>query len=197
MNREEILEDEAKYPWLKILLDTYKTSDLLVAENLKCYSAIGCEKGCSSCCENPTVPFTEPELMGISWFASEKLREPLRSRVKERLYAHDQTSECPFLVERTCSIYPVRPLICRQFYVKGRQCERGEDPARTRPEDMISPNRTIAKVSSMRLLEFWGAKTMLKKERMFAKGFMVENSRHMHNYDWSKIAETMGLFDGV
>ena len=195
MKREEFSDDEKKYPWLKILLDTYEVSDKMVAEHLKSFSCVACANNCSTCCEKPSVPITEPELSGISLFASEKLLEPLRSRVKKRLQEHEATLECPFLVDKSCSIYFARPLICRQFYVQNKPCAKDEDILSSRPQDIISPVKKIAKASSMRLLEYWGAKTKPKKERMFEQGFIPENSRQMHGYDWKIIARTMDAFD--
>jgi uncharacterized protein len=80
---------EAKYPWLKTVLDTYYISDAQVEEHLVKIAKKGivpaCHKGCDSCCKRPTVPFTEPELTAISWYTSEELAGALRIRVKQQL----------------------------------------------------------------------------------------------------------------
>jgi len=195
MDRSKYEQDEKKYPWLTILLDTYETSDQLVAEQISRTKNIVCRSGCSSCCLNPTIPFTEIELRGVSWYASEKVVEPERTVLKTRLENYQLTTECPFLIENKCSIYPVRPIICRQFLVRNSPCDSGEDVVLTRPQDIVQLNKLIPKATAMKLLDFWGFKTRLKKERAFEKGFIVEQCRNMHEYDWAQIAKTMELFE--
>ncbi len=145
MEREIYKGDEERYPWLTILLlDTYEISDSLTDNHIKRIGPVACQKGCSNCCKNLMVPITEPELVGISWYTSEKLKDPVRSRVKDRILNHENTTECPFLVDDVCSIHAVRPLICRQFYIRGEPCATGEDVLVTRPQDIVLPNRACS-----------------------------------------------------
>ena len=195
MNKNKFQSDKDKYRWLGTLLETYDISDELIVEHLKTINHVACKNGCSNCCKNPTVPFTEPELMGISWFASEKLEGSTRERVKLRLYNHESTVECPFLLDNSCSIYEVRPLVCRQFYVQNEACGEEEDILSSRPDDIISPTRAIAKASSMKLLEHWNYKSKIEKERAFESGVMFQKARNMHEYDWTQIAKTMEIFE--
>jgi len=106
---------EAKYSWLKHILDVFFISDTRVEQHLALLAKKGitpaCHKGCHACCLKPSVPFTEPETRAISWYSSEVLSGPLRPIVKQRLMEHEDRLECPFLVDQACSIYPVRPLI--------------------------------------------------------------------------------------
>ena len=191
---------EAKYPWLKTVLDTYYLSDAHVEEHLAHVARKGvvpaCHRGCDACCRKATVPFTEPELTAISWYASEVLQGDLRQRVKQRLIEHETTLECPFLVDGACSIYPVRPLICRQFLIKGMPCSVEEDVAKSRPQDIIPlPRETVIRPEAMRLLDHWKLGSVGKKKQAFEAGFIHHNAKDMHEFDWTKIAKTMQHFD--
>ena len=193
---------EAKYPWLKGILDTFYISDSEVESHIRKISptegAPACHQGCHACCLKPTVPITEPELAVISWFSSEVLSGVLRGQVKTRLFEHNERLECPFLVDRKCSIYDVRPLICRQFLVKTRPCEIGEDVLQTRPHDVIAlPRETVIRPVAMRLLDHYKFKSANAKRKAFEAGFIHKNAREMHLYDWANIAKTMDLFDGI
>ncbi|WP_205231482.1 YkgJ family cysteine cluster protein [Azospira oryzae] len=192
-------EDEKKYKWLPTLLDAYEIADEVNSELLKDKAkngvAIACSKGCNACCKRPSVPFTAPELMGISWFASEKLSGPIRSVVKQQLRAHESTTRCPFLVEEGCSIYPVRPLACRQFFMAGMPCRDGEEIMESRPQDIVIPSKDGGRQVAMKLLEHFGITKPSEKLKAFNSGFIVVNSKQMHEYDWNLIADTMDIFD--
>ena len=195
-------QGEAQYAWLKPILDAFYISDAQVDEHLAKLARQGvtpaCHKGCHACCLRPTVPFTEPELMAISWYASEVLAGETRQTVKQRLRNHDQTLECPFLVDRACSIYPVRPLICRQFLVKGQPCGVDEDITETRLDDVIPlPRDTVIRPVAMRLMDHYKFKSATAKRKAFEAGFIAQNAREMHEYNWNAIADTMGHFDNA
>jgi len=193
---------EAKYSWLIGILDTFYISDSQVEAHLKKIAKNGvvpaCHQGCHACCLEPTVPITAPELTVISWFASEVLAGDIRTQVKKRLFEHNSRLECPFLVDRACSIYAVRPLICRQFLIKSKPCEIGEHVIETRPHDIVPlPRETVIRPIAMRLLDHYQFKSPTAKRKAFESGFIVENARDMHLYDWAEIAKTMELFDNM
>ncbi|MBP6528385.1 MAG: YkgJ family cysteine cluster protein [Prevotella sp.] len=197
--REQYPEDEKKYNWLSILLDTYEIADNVNSQLLKDKEKqevlIACSKGCSACCKNPSVPITEPELIGISWFASEIISGSIRPILKQQLRRHLSTTCCPFLVNDNCSIYPVRPLACRQFFVRNVPCKDNEDVSHTRPKDIIIPSKDGAKQVGMKLLEYFGYIKSSEKNKAFNSGFIFLKSKQMHDYDWNHIADTMDYFD--
>lgn len=195
MDREKDYVAESNSPELTIILDTYEISDSLTQSHLAQISAVMCKKGCSNCCKSPTVPFTEPELIGISWYATEKLKSPLRERVKQRLYDHNTSLECPFLVDDECSVYEMRPLICRQFYIKNKTCEQHEDILSNRPDDIVAPIQSIAEASLSRLLDFWPHASMQDKRTLLESGVMEDLTVNMHEYDWAELAKTMDAMD--
>jgi len=108
---------------------------------------ISCKKGCGACCRQlvPISPaevrlistyvdnLPEPEQSQMRERferAADRLRESdcLDRAVNYHHLSEDETMNmikdyfalgisCPFLVEESCSIYPIRPLICREYLV--------------------------------------------------------------------------------
>lgn len=65
-----------------------------------------CTPGCIECCRNFGVPSRTPvEDERIKKFLAENNMEQPRAR----------GTTCPYVTEEGCSIYPVRPLICRVY----------------------------------------------------------------------------------
>lgn len=83
---------------------------------------IFCKEGCSSCCEKGEYPFTEIEfaylMIGVQTLDKQtqdsieqnmiRIREE-KSNCKEKKFLH----ACPFLVDKKCSLYNYRGIICR------------------------------------------------------------------------------------
>ena len=110
--------DEKQHPWLPMLLDAYYIIDKGIAEALKAEARKGrklaCRKGCSSCCKtHQTIPVYPLELVGLSWYVTEKVSGPVREMIKTRLRQYQENDACPFLVEGACSVHPMRP-VCLQ-----------------------------------------------------------------------------------
>ncbi len=191
---------EAQYPWLKTVLDTYYISDAQVEEHLA-HSArkgirVACQNGCDACCRRPTVPCTEPELAALSWYACEVIEGDLRRRVKKRLIEYRTRLECPFLVDGSCSVHAVRPLSCRQFFVKDKPCAVGEDIAQSRPDDVIPlPRDTVLRPVAMRLLDHWKLGSPRKKQQAYESGFIYRQLMKLHEFDWTVVAKAMDRFD--
>jgi len=193
-------EDERKYDWLPILLDAFNILDRAIAfevenEKRKRQQELACNKGCSNCCLNPTVPFISIELTGISWYTSEKLTGAVRDTVKLQLQHHLESAQCPFLVEGVCSIYPVRPIACRQFHVFGAPCTKNEDPSVTRLKDVWSPGRDVAQKVAMKLLPFYGITSKKRQIQAFESGYISQQAKEMHTFDWNVVYRVMLHFD--
>lgn len=83
---------------------------------------IFCKAGCSSCCEKGEYPFTEIEfsylMLGVQTLSPEiiqkieenieKIRQDKKNN-KEKKFMH----ACPFLIDKKCSLYQFRGIICR------------------------------------------------------------------------------------
>lgn len=93
---------------------------------------IFCKEGCSICCETGTYPTSELEFEYMMQ-GYEKLTQDLKDEVKnniEKLKSEKAVSTesefmhaCPFLINKKCSIYEHRALICRSYGLMSF-CER-------------------------------------------------------------------------
>ena len=188
-------DDERRLPWLSPLLDAYAIADTGVTIAIrdaekKGKKKLACGKGCGSCCvHQKDLPLYPHEIVGIYWYVSEKLTGPLRDILKERLSIRDAAAGCPFLIDNSCSIHPVRPVGCRQFNVFTAPCAPGEDPYFTRRDDVLQPiaeylDRTFAAVVPL----YPG----VRKEDVPAAIRMIRSQIvNLLSYDWSKLAALM------
>ncbi len=78
-----------------------------------------CRPGCSDCCG--PHPWTKAEHERIAAWLAERGRPLLRAT----------GLDCPYIENGRCSIYEVRPFICRLYgTVEGLRCPHGCGPAR-------------------------------------------------------------------
>ena len=187
---------EVHYSWLPILLDSYAILDYEIQLDVKKGmrtkgQSIACHKGCFGCCTRQEILLTLLEFMGISWFYSEICDVEIKKGIKPQLLSYKRRIECPFLLANVCSIYHVRPLVCRGFFVYGKPCGLDEDVAVKRPEDIHPPNREIGRYVVFRLLDYpdFGCPNIEAKERAFNEGIIVNISKPMHEWDWVKYVE--------
>ena len=191
-------EDEAVNPWLSVLLDAYHIQETgisveLAEERKKRKDALACRRGCGTCCMRPTIPITEPEVNGIMWFVAKQLPKDVRDIVQAQLLIHRKTSQCPFLVNSVCSIYPVRPIACRILLVFGEPCIPNEDIYLTRPKDIWVHSRDIGRKIACILLPLYGITGKKNKVEAFEAGFLNTNTKSMLDLPW----EEMCTFDGT
>ena len=199
-SRFDFPKDEKKYPWLSMLLDAYHILDIaneigINEESEKRGQEVACGESCYHCCLRPVVPIIGIELAGISWFSCEQLTGKVRLKVKGRLLAHKETTSCPFLIEKICSIYPVRPLACRSFHVFGEKYNKEEDPWETRRKDVWSHGKETALKISMTILPFWNITDREKQKAAYESGFIMNEAINMHEYKWAQIQTSMLQFD--
>lgn len=188
-------EDEQRLPWLPLLLDAYAIADTGVAvavrdEEKRRKSHLACAKGCGNCCEQQRdIPLYPHELVGIYWYVSEKLAPSLRDALEVRLTAHTSDPPCPFLIDGSCSIHPLRPVGCRQFNVFTKPCVPGEDPYFTRREDVLTPLPEYTDRAFAVVLTFY----RLEQERDVGRAIKLIRSQIMNlqEYDWKKLAAAM------
>lgn len=73
---------------------------------------INCCLGCSSCCETGDYPLSQIELeylmQGFINLSNDK-KHIVQNNIKNVV----KGGACPFLINKQCSIYPYRPIICR------------------------------------------------------------------------------------
>lgn len=190
-------QDERRQPWLAPLLEAYHLIDQGVAEGIDRAVLHGrqlaCAKGCATCCRaHTTIPVYPLELIGIYWFVSEHLVEPGRGRLREQLRSHVSGGPCPFLVDESCSIHPLRPMACRQFNVFDHVCAEGEDAFHTRPQDVLVPDRRAMDAAFFEMLPFYGVKGKRERREVLKKGLQHSLAKVLQQHDWAKLAERMG-----
>ena len=73
---------------------------------------IFCKEGCSLCCEKGDYPISQIELEYImQGFAS--LNNDTKIKIQNNIKNIEKGGACPFLINKLCSIYSYRPIICR------------------------------------------------------------------------------------
>jgi len=192
--------DEKNHPWLPILLDAYYIVDRGVAKAIESEQKKGgrlaCSKGCSSCCKtHKDIPVYPLELVGISWYVTEKITGPEREVLRKKLENHEENDPCPFLVDGLCSVHSMRPIACRQFNVFGKPCAEGEDPYYTRREDVLPPVKKHVDQAFFIMLPFYGIEKESERVKVVENGDMHKMVRVMQACNWKSLAEKMHNFD--
>ena len=85
---------------------------------------IHCKKGCSECCEIGEYPFSRLEMeyimQGFIKLAPD-IKNQVKNNIKDLIEQKKQSSNnrflycCPFLLNKECSVYKYRGIICRTF----------------------------------------------------------------------------------
>ncbi len=202
VERVSFPDDEQVFPWLSMLLDAYRITDEGVAEGVRREEAQGrrlaCHKGCAACCRtHSTIPVYPLELVGVSWYATEKIGGVARVQLKRQLRDYEEDRPCPFLIDGACSVYPVRPMACRQFNVFDQVCAGGEDPYYTRREDVLTPIREYADQAFYTMLPFYGIEDPLERARTVEAGAVHKLAGMLQTCNWKTLAEKMDEYDQV
>lgn len=194
------LEDEARLPWLSILLALQQTINGGVEEGIAAGEAAGrrlaCGRGCATCCRtHGDIPVYPLELMGVYWFAVEKLAGETRARVLAQLANHRQLDRCPFLVDEACAIHPVRPMACRLFNVFDTVCAQGEDAFHTRPGDVLPPPEAAKREALMAMLAHHGVASEEDRATVVDSGAVHRLARNLRTLAWENLALRMQAYD--
>ncbi len=192
--------EKVKLPWLGLLLDAYEIIDrgvrtAIQREVKKHGRKLACKKGCSNCCKtHKDIPVYPSELVGIYWYAIEKITQPIRQPLKKQLAFHKKP-ECPFLVNGDCSIYPLRPVACRQFNVFTKECEKKEDPYHTRRGDVLSPIKDYTEKAFYVMLPFYGIINEKDKKLAIKNNLIHAHAQNLHSINWKLLSKRMDDFD--
>jgi Fe-S-cluster containining protein len=141
----------------KEILDIFKDDDDIIKKELvflqRTKSIIPtCKKGCVYCCRQP-ISASIPEVHAIGQYVKRNFDEKETTDLKTRIlewqswiktelptYLQQGLDEaealfsygpyCPLLKENECSVYPVRPLLCRNYFVSSdvRSCLPPNNP---------------------------------------------------------------------
>ncbi|MEW6584703.1 MAG: YkgJ family cysteine cluster protein [Nitrospirota bacterium] len=193
-------EDETVHPWLSTLLDAYCLFDKGISEAIgtetRKQKRVACSKGCSTCCKtHQTIPVYPLELVGLSWYVTEKVTGPEREIVKKQLTLYKENDPCPFLIHGACSVHPMRPAACRQFIVLGNPCSEGEDPYYTRRQDVLCPIKKYVDRAFFIMLPFYGIEKEAERKKLIETGAVHQLVKLMQTCNWKSLAEKMEEFD--
>ena len=190
-------EAESVHPWLAALLDAYHEIDLGVHEAVRREERQGrvlaCGRGCAACCRShKDIPVYPLELMGLYWYCSERLEGDQRDRLRRQLAGYQAGGACPFLIDETCTVHPMRPMACRQFNVFDRVCSEGEDAFHARRKDVMTPIARFADAAFDRLLPYYGIKGKRERREAIKSGRVHALARVLQDLDWPRLADRMG-----
>jgi Fe-S-cluster containining protein len=188
-------EHEARHPWLAGLLNAYHISDAAVRADLQGETARrgappACRAGCHVCCVGQVVPVSDFEVLGLWWYCAELMPEDARSRVRVNLLVQEIIPACPFLLDGVCSVYPLRPFVCRQHFVYGEPCKPGENLRRHRPRDVFAAGQNAARDLAWEILPLYGTGPE-DIDRRFENGYVGRKVRDLHSLPLANIVEHM------
>src|SRR3990172_5735370 len=191
-------EDEQKLPWLPMLLDAYAmvgtgVGRAVTADEKNLKVKLACARGCDVCCRQKDIPLYPHEVVGLYWYASEKMAAPGRDILKGQLAGHAPGSACPFLIDHVCSVHPVRPVSCRWFNIFTMPCAPGEDPYYSRRGDVLEPIQDYTDRAFAVVFPFYN----MKKEGDTISAVKLIRSQilNLQTYDWKKLIVLMEKFD--
>ncbi|UCC56686.1 MAG: YkgJ family cysteine cluster protein [Gammaproteobacteria bacterium] len=192
--------DEPVHPWLSRLLEAYHITDAGVCEGIRREELQGrklaCSKGCAACCRShTTIPVYPLELIGISWYVTEKIRGSVREQLHKQLLNYRDQDGCPFLVDEICSIHELRPMACRQFNVFDTVCSEGEDAWYTRRKDVLTPLKEYTDRAFDVMLPFYGIEKKSERRKVIRDGTIHGIARVLKDCNWSSLAEKMTHHD--
>ena len=189
-------EDEARLPWLGLLLEMHHITDQGVAQGIRQGERQGrtlaCARGCAACCRSHSdIPVYPLELAGIAWYATEKLQGELRERLRQQLAQHRASPSCPFLVDEACAIHPLRPMACRHFNVFDRACAEGEDAFHTRRGDVLTPLAFHKDKALAAMLRHHQVPTGAERKARVADGSVHALAQSLRALRWENLAQRM------
>jgi Fe-S-cluster containining protein len=192
--------DAKVYDWLPLLLEAYYIVDKGIAEAIKKETKrnrkLACGKECSNCCKtHQTIPVYPLELVGISWYATEKISGPEREALKNQLRSYKKDDPCPFLLNGACLVHPMRPIACRQFIVFGKPCAESEDPYYTRLKDVLPPIKKYIDQAFFIMLPFYGVQDAFERRKIIQSGAVHKLVKLIQTCNWRSLADRMDEFD--
>ena len=153
-------------PGMSLLLDAFALVDYDVAQSIAIRGEQpACGPGCHHCCTQP-IPLTPLEVLAVRLFVEQELPLMERDALKAAFapFCGDRAilgATCPFLREKRCAVYPVRPIACRRYIVYGAPCGKGEDPTQTRHADVLQPRQEVMQAALRLTLPWYGERYSL------------------------------------
>ncbi len=192
-------EEELK--WLPVLLDAYYLVDQGLAEAVTFEEKfreqkLACKKGCSTCCKAQSdIPVYPLELMGLTFYAAEKVIGAEREILINQLRNYNRDQGCPFLINDVCIAHPLRPISCRLFMVFNKPCQEGEDPYYGRQADVLPAVQDYVDQAFFNMLPFYGIKSEEERSKIIIDKLYNKMVKVIQDCNWEKLAITMEEFD--
>jgi Fe-S-cluster containining protein len=102
--------EKSSFDYYHQALETLDKQVAILEDEFRPY--LQCKKGCSSCCENTQFKVRYIEALqlakGFATLPADKQRTILENIGQE-------SPDCPFLLDKCCSVYEYRPVLCRSF----------------------------------------------------------------------------------
>lgn len=179
-------EAEGRLPWLASLLNAYAVLDAGIARAVaEDGRVLACRTGCFTCCLQP-IPASTLEVLGLKWFALERLARGERRALGRSLRRGG--AACPFLVDGACAAYALRPMACREFVLFGRPCLRGERPELTRARDLLALPVTAQLEAFTLLLPHYGEGQAGEGGTKSQARLVLRDTEALQSTDWSGLA---------
>lgn len=176
------------HPSIRMLRILYAVVDEGNAVALEAEQARGrrpaCTKGCTHCCRDQYIPMTAAEMEGMMMYAAAELHEPVRSRVVHNIPDQGMSETCPFLVDDVCSIYPMRPMACRRYYVLELACGPQEDVLLTRPNHILQPLAEYTHKAFSILYRHYGITDEQALQEALDNKLITRICTSLHQTDW-------------
>lgn len=184
-------QDEADAVWLPLLLDAYAALDAGVAGALAAaVRPAACGPGCARCCRQP-IPISSLEVLGLIWFVLHQCSDRVRHLLRIRLHGLTADQPCPFLLDKLCAVYPLRPLACREYVVLGRPCRVDERPELTRPEDLLPLTVAMQDRAFGHMLPYYGIVDPARREAALRDRLILRDTTVLQGRDWTRLTRLL------
>ncbi len=161
----------------------------------------GHTKSCGTACHQRNVSVTAVELAGALWHLNRNAADDVRRDVLSRLgepSGQIPSAGCPFALQDACTVYPLRFMACRQFFVTGSNGQSGLPDGNglspvLRIGALITPLRQFTLRAFSLLLPFYGISGTLH-DPLYLEALLRELSSPVNS--WS-VTDPAQLLDDV
>lgn len=137
---------------------------------------ICCIEGCSSCCEKGDYPLSQIELEYLmQGFVA--LDNETKQKIQKNVQNMEKGGACPFLVNKMCSVYPYRPIVCRVHgiaylckdkTVKLPYCaNEGKNYSKVYKDGMIEINPVLENLDTPKILQIMDSEKIYPIKNMY------------------------------
>jgi Fe-S-cluster containining protein len=169
----------------KLLRKGYALTGEVIANQLKEQNInVICSKRCSACCENMELSVLDIEMQLIKKYILTMVDSPIKDWLTKNIIKFDHNQPgCPFLVNKVCSVYDVRPITCRVYYIQNRKCILGENIFKIRSNDIVQFDRKKLLDAIICLSSIYGFKDENLFRKKLEEGFFLKKTSSLYDYN--------------